>query len=376
MPVPVPLRRQRPLRWLGPAALHATKTALASGLSWFIAANVLGNNIPVFAPLAAVLTVQVTVWESVSRGLQRVLGVVVGVLVAYSFARLAGINAWSIALIVFVSMLAGRALHLGQQGSIQVPVSALLVLVLGATTHTYAADRVVDTAIGAALGSLVNLVIVPRTHLDDAQGAVRDLAGALAALLRDVATELVAPADGPSAHLERARQLSVEASTTEATVRRTETATRWNPAGHRDRPAVENLHAALKTLERIERPARGIARALVDAPAGWHLAAGLAQPLAALLSEVAGELDDWAARATSGGAGAAGGTGAAGGSQSPAVSMYRAVLAATWAPQTEPEAAAVASAIALDANRISDELRAEPDIPPPARFGLQTLFGP
>ena len=86
-------------------------------------------------------------------GLQRVLGVVVGVLVAYGFARLAGINAWSIALVIFVSLLAGRALRLGQQGSIQVPVSALLVLVLGATTGGYALDRVVDTVIGAAAGS-------------------------------------------------------------------------------------------------------------------------------------------------------------------------------------------------------------------------------
>jgi len=85
----------------------------------------------------------------------------VGVLVAFGFARVAGIHAWSIALVVFVSILAGQALRLGQQGSVQVPVSALLVLVLGATTGGYALDRVVDTAIGAACGILVNLVVVP-----------------------------------------------------------------------------------------------------------------------------------------------------------------------------------------------------------------------
>ena len=72
--------------------LHAAKTAVAAGFSWFVAANLLGNQIPVFAPLAAVLTVQVTIWQSVSRGLQRVAGVMVGVLVAGVFAHLAGIN--------------------------------------------------------------------------------------------------------------------------------------------------------------------------------------------------------------------------------------------------------------------------------------------
>ena len=144
--------------------------------------------------MAALLTVQVTVWESVSRGLQRVLGVVVGVLVAFGFARLAGIHAWSIALVVFVSILAGQALRLGLQGSVQVPVSALLVLVLGASTGGYALDRVVDTAIGAGTGILVNLVVVPPTRLDDARAAVRGFGGALADLLRQVANDLGAPA--------------------------------------------------------------------------------------------------------------------------------------------------------------------------------------
>ena len=77
------------LQTLAPVLVQAAKTAAAAGLAWFFAADLIGNNIPVFAPLAAVLTVQVTVWESVSRGLQRVLGVIVGVLVAYALARLA-----------------------------------------------------------------------------------------------------------------------------------------------------------------------------------------------------------------------------------------------------------------------------------------------
>ena len=48
--------------------VQAAKTAVAAGLAWFLAADIIGNNLPVFAPLAAVLTVQVTVWDSVSAG--------------------------------------------------------------------------------------------------------------------------------------------------------------------------------------------------------------------------------------------------------------------------------------------------------------------
>jgi uncharacterized membrane protein YgaE (UPF0421/DUF939 family) len=219
--------------------LHAVKTAVASGFSWFVAANLLGNQIPVFAPLAAVLTVQVTIWQSVSRGLQRVAGVVVGVLVASAFAHVAGIHAWSIAVVIFVSLLLGRAMRLGTQGAIQVPISALLVLVLGATTGGYGLDRVVDTAIGAACGILVNLAVFPRIHLSEANARVRSLAEGLGALVRGVAAWVeraeaapATPHEDPDALLGAARLLSdrvTAAARAVSNARRSRTCMRRSP---------------------------------------------------------------------------------------------------------------------------------------------------
>ncbi len=341
----------------------------------------LNNNIPVFAPLAALLTVQVTVWESVSRGLQRVLGVVVGVLVAFGFARLAGIHAWSIALVVFVSILAGQALRLGPQGSVQVPVSALLVLVLGATTGGYALDRVVDTAIGAACGILVNLVVVPPTRLEDARAAVADFGRALADLLRQVADDVGSPDRELSAHLSPARRLSAKVAAADQAVNRTATALHWHPAGRRDRPEVEKLLAATKAATLVERPARGIARALADAPQSWSPPPSLAEPLRQLLSGVAEEVDGWTERATSPGHGAASpghgsqtGPGDVGGRGGGTAELYHRALLAARAPEVQPETAAIASAIALDAQRISGELRGDIDAPPPAAFDWRSLF--
>ena len=59
--VGVRTRLEGPFSWLGPPVLQAAKTAIAAALSWYIAADVIGNTLPVFAPLTAVLTVQVTV---------------------------------------------------------------------------------------------------------------------------------------------------------------------------------------------------------------------------------------------------------------------------------------------------------------------------
>jgi uncharacterized membrane protein YgaE (UPF0421/DUF939 family) len=368
--MPVAARLSGPLRRLGPASLQAAKTALAAGSSWYIAKNVLATTLPVFAPLAALLTVQVTVWESVSRGLQRVLGVVVGVLVAYAFARIVGINVWSIAFVIFVSLLAGRALRLGQQGSVQVPVSALLVLVLGSTTGGYASDRVVDTAVGAGCGILVNLVVVPHTHLDKAQDEVLGFARALAGLLADIAFQLlVAPADW-RVTLERARRLGDRQVAAALAVQRTETATRWNPRGRRDRPAVDNLYGAIRALVTVERAARGVARALADTPPGWQLPAPVAGPLAVLLREVAGELSAWSARVTSSGP-----QFTTEGAASASVDLYRSALVASRSADISPETTAVVCAIAVDAHRISEELQNSPGALPTPPFRWQSLFG-
>jgi uncharacterized membrane protein YgaE (UPF0421/DUF939 family) len=377
----LPERLRKQLSWLGLPALQAAKTAVAAGISWFIAANVIGNRIPVFAPLAALLTVQVTVWDSLARGLQRVLGVVVGVLVAYGFARLAGINAWSIALVIFVSLLAGRALRLGQQGSIQVPVSALLVLVLGATTGGYALDRVLDTVVGAATGILVNLVIVPPTQVKGARREVNVFAGALATLLRGVAQSIVLPGADLAAHLQQARRLGDDTKAASLAVERSEAATRLNPAGRRDRPAVQILQSAVRTLTLVERAARGITRALADAPSTWRPPDELGRLLSELLVAVAGELEAWGARVTSetapGGppepVGAPGPGMAAG---APVDDLYHQILVASRARDVEPETAAVVTAIALDAHRISQELVAAPSLPTAALPSWRALFAP
>ena len=378
--------------------LHAVKTAVASGFSWFVTANLLGNQIPVFAPLAAVLTVQVTIWQSVSRGLQRVAGVMVGVLVASAFAHVAGIHAWSIAVVIFVSLLLGRAMRLGTQGSIQVPISALLVLVLGATTGGYGVDRVVDTAIGAACGILVNLAVFPRIHLGEANARVRSLAEGLGSLVRGVAAWVdraeaatgtspenpaptsplgdaaaAPPPEDPDSLLVAARLLSDRVTAAARAVGNAEESWRWHPAARRQRQAVENLHAAIPVLEMVERQVRGIARTAAEAGARWDLPPPAAAALTRLLIQVASELEGWWPPDQVGGE-----TGAATPRgellSADQDGLYEAVLEALRGSGPNPHAAAAAAAIAVDARRIREELSATPSSPLETP-GWRSLFG-
>jgi len=350
--------------------IHATKTAVACGASWYLAADVLGHGVlSVFAPLAALLTVQVTIWQSVSRGLQRVLGVVVGVVVAGGFGHLAGVQAWSVALTIFVALLLGRALRLGVQGSIQVPVSALLVLVLGATTASYGVDRVVDTAIGAGTGILVNLVVFPPTQLGEASAAVAALTRSLASVLRDMAAGLDRQASGgeleaqpPDALLAAARRLGRRVSRTASAVRQAEESCRFNPAGRRSGPTLERLRAAVPVLEMIERQVRGIARAIVEAGPEWALPARTSKALSRLLSDVAAQMEAWWDAGVPGAP-----------SPQPRFSavpeadrLYVAALQSLRGSGLDPHSAALATSIAVDARRIREELEWEPPPSEPA----------
>ena len=355
--------------------LQAAKTAIAAALSWYIAADVIGNTLPVFAPLTAVLTVQVTVWDSVSRGLQRAVGVVIGVLLAFGIARLLGVHVWSVALVVFVSWMAGMVLRLGQQGAVQVPVSALLVLVLGATVSEYAEDRVVDTILGAAVGILVSFVVIPRTNLAKTQARVRGLAASMTAALRDIGARLQEPGADFSALLHTARQLDDDAGRVAVAVERTETATRWSPTGHRDRPAAEVLVGGLNSLDMVGRAIRGIARVLADMPPGSRLPPEVAGPVAELLSAVAGEIDAWANEVTSGSSVSAPASDEAGVTAKNVADHYHKVLLAARSGGIDADMTAAADAVAIVGLRISDDLRAEPDLRPPERPSWRSLLG-
>ncbi len=385
-------------RW-GTVTLQAAKTALAAGSSWFVASDLLGNAVPVFAPLAALLTVQVTIWESVSRGMQRVLGVVAGVVVAYGFARLAGISAWSIGLVVMVSFLAGRALRLGAQGSVQVPISALLVLVLGATTGGYAVDRVLDTAVGAACGIAVNLLIVPRSHVPQALAGVKACSDHLAALLRGSADHVArlpgaVPTPPATGLLASARLIGAELDRAALGVRQARTALRWSPHAGRDRPAVERLLAAVITLRMVERQARGIARALADGHGPWATAeAEVARELAGLLTLCSSSLGRWGASlAAEVSTGTVGGNGRQAPAAAPAGAIgaddeghdgalraeeaYQAVVRASRGAAVSLEVAAAGAAMAVDARRIALEVATTPAPSPLPSARLRDLFAP
>ena len=101
-----------------------------------------------------------------------------------------GSGTWVILLATVVALLVAWALKMTAGTANQVAISALLVLALGTATPSYALDRVLETLIGAVIGILVNLALVPPVAVAPARDAVTGLGDELANSLERLAGAL------------------------------------------------------------------------------------------------------------------------------------------------------------------------------------------
>ncbi len=231
----------------------AAKTAIAAGLAWVAALAADPHSRPYFAPLAVLLVVQPTVYDSLSRAFQRVAGIVVGVAAALAVSQFLAPSAWSIGIIIFAGLLAGWTARLGPQGAVQVPVSALLVFLIGRATPGYGGERIVETLIGAGV-AVIAVLLSPSAPGPDAV-----MSRALAPLrrcteiLRAVSTGIGSPWTPDQAASWRLDALTLV--DTIATARREyqsdRLSTRWNARARRERAALGRADEALLSGERI-----------------------------------------------------------------------------------------------------------------------------
>ena len=143
---------------------------------------------------------------------------------------------------------------------------------------------------------------------------------------------------------------------------------------HRDRPAAEVLVGGLNSLDMVGRAIRGIARGRpICLPAPGCPPKWLARwPN---FSAVAGEIDAWANEVTSGSSVSAPASDEAGVTAKNVGDHYHKVLLAARAGGLDADMTAAADAVAIVGLRISDDLRAEPDLRPPERPSWRSLLG-
>src|SRR5215211_4189205 len=181
------------------------QTAVAASLAYFLAAVVLGNEQPFFAPVAAVVTLGLAPGERGRRALEVALGVGVGV--ADTLVRIIGVGAAQIGVVVALAMAA--AVLLGERRLLvnQAAISAILVAILQPPESGFSVDRFFNALIGGGVALAINHLF-PVNPERLVERAARPIFEDLAVALEEVAEALIGnERERAEALLERVREL-------------------------------------------------------------------------------------------------------------------------------------------------------------------------
>jgi uncharacterized membrane protein YgaE (UPF0421/DUF939 family) len=190
------------LQWLG-----MLQAALAATASWTVAADVLGHDSPIFAPLSAVIAMGAGYGNRLVRVVEIVAGVAIGILVADLIVQGIGTGIWQLGLVTLAAMVVAVALGAKPMVVTQAAISAMLVVTVQPPGSGLALPRFLDALVGGAVAVAVTALLAmdPVKAVKRASDSVFE---ELAAVLRDVAAALEArDAAAVVAALHRARAL-------------------------------------------------------------------------------------------------------------------------------------------------------------------------
>jgi uncharacterized membrane protein YgaE (UPF0421/DUF939 family) len=141
------------------AVLHAVKAALAAVLAWLLADGLLHLPQPFLAPYAAAFLIESTVYRSLRSSAQQVAAVPTAVLLVFAVQRLAPSMPLAVGITVLSGLLIGKLRFYGDAG-VWVALTAVVVLTTD-NPDTLLVDRLVETALGALIGTAVNALVIP-----------------------------------------------------------------------------------------------------------------------------------------------------------------------------------------------------------------------
>lgn len=255
-----------------PALLLAIKSALAAGFSWALVSFLFGEEAASLAMVSAIIVVQATGWQTVRKSVERILGVIIGGGLAVLVAHLLGINVWTITFMVFFTQIIGMLLqNRGPYLATQIPISAALILVVGASSGTYPLLRMLGALIGGLIGTVISLLISPPIYVFRARDAVAGLATELAGAMPRLAAALASRLSEAES-----REVYTFIRTLEQRVSATEQAyslgidsARLNPWTRHARHLLVDYPDILQALGRLVRQMRRIAYTLNEPEPTW-----------------------------------------------------------------------------------------------------------
>ncbi|MGK5448904.1 aromatic acid exporter family protein [Streptomyces radiopugnans] len=281
--------------------VQSLKAALAAVVAWLIAGRWLHAPLSFIAPWVAVVLVRTTVYQSFAQGLQQLGAITVGTVAATAAGMALGVPAAAMAVVLPAVLLLGNWPKLGDQGT-YAATAALFTLTFGNPSVDVAVARVLESALGAAVGVGVNMLILPPTHLRSTEESVRRVLEEATRNLRSVAEGLADSWDHRRAREweEWARRLFRLTGQARSALEWSRESTRLNPDRRRRaqlRRIQDPYRRTVSVLEHLAEYLTDLTRTLTEAsgdtPALPRPDAGSLAPYAHFLHQVADAVDTY-----------------------------------------------------------------------------------
>lgn len=233
------------------------KMVIGSAVSWELAI-LFGSKYPYLGPISLILCLQTTIMKTIQFGIARIVGTIIGAASVFILASSLHANAWSLAVVMLVSLVI--PLLLGADGIMlhQIALSVLLVFAFEHKLEGYGLDRIRDSVIGVAVALLLQQFFHPPNLTKKAMKEVEELPEILADKLKSLAVWLDAGAPqknyfNPDMNLLRKKMLEAEIIR-----RKAELSLKFNPLSQKSKPILQKEKFLLQILNQVAADIEGL----------------------------------------------------------------------------------------------------------------------
>ncbi len=207
---------------------------ISGGVAWFVGDSLIKNG-GVVAAIVSTLSIRISLHKSMREGFGQIVGTALGAGIALLTVSLFSFGFLAIATTIILCAVVARALHLGEVASVNVPVTALIVIGPGISEST-AESRLGSTLIGATIAIFFSYFSHPNTPVGRARIQIKNVSTKAAALLAEMSEGVAAGYTRKDAGswLARARLLVEEVPAIRAQSVEARRHARWFPTADKD----------------------------------------------------------------------------------------------------------------------------------------------
>jgi hypothetical protein len=255
---------------------------ISGAISWIIGDALVPNG-GVVAAIVSTLSIRISLHKSLREGFGQIVGTAIGAGVALLTVTLFDFGFMAVGTTIVLCAVVARALHLGEVASVNVPVTALIVIGPGISGST-ANHRLLSTLIGAGVAIFFSYFSMPNTPVDRARIQIKNVSEKAAALLAEMSEGVAAGYSQKDAGkwLAQARLLVEEVPAIRAQSVEARGHARWFPTAEKD--AAEEIYIEGIATEHTLVQVRTIARTLFDSAVEGGIADSTKKQIAVALS--------------------------------------------------------------------------------------------